>query len=284
MRKFVSLFVLLVIPTFCFAQEPQFMRLKKDKTDKILGMEIAITKYTNKDVTVELIGVVHIADTSYYNKLSNRFKKADVVLYELVAEPGAKPEKKKKSGMYNIVAMVLDLDDQMSAIDYHKSNFVHADLSFSEMMAIAKKRGDTPLTLGLSVLVDMLKANNLSADKPAPKTPDINFEDAISNPNLLKRQFAAQMMNSQTGPTLERLLITDRNKAAMKVMEEQIAQGKKKLVIFYGAAHCPDFHKRLTADHGMTMGAQEWLLAWDTSSDEKIDPALRMLKILMQNK
>jgi hypothetical protein len=58
-------------------------------------------------------------------------------------------------------------------------------------------------------------------------------------------------------------LITDRNGAALEVLSEQIANGKKRMAIFYGAAHMEDFDRRLREDFGMEPGEVEWVEAWD---------------------
>jgi hypothetical protein len=58
-------------------------------------------------------------------------------------------------------------------------------------------------------------------------------------------------------------LITDRNAAALRVLREQIAKGRRRIAIFYGAAHMADFDRRLRADHGLQPGETVWLEAWD---------------------
>ena len=70
------------------------------------------------------------------------------------------------------------------------------------------------------------------------------------------------IMSALDGPKGSTLL-TERNKAAMKVLDTQLAEGKKKIAIFYGAAHMPDFERRLLADYGMKRGDTTWIPAWD---------------------
>jgi hypothetical protein len=65
------------------------------------------------------------------------------------------------------------------------------------------------------------------------------------------------------GKTLTTLLVVDRNKAALQVLKKEIAKGHKKIAIFYGAAHMPDFQKRLADDFGLRRDSEEWLQAWD---------------------
>ncbi len=57
-------------------------------------------------------------------------------------------------------------------------------------------------------------------------------------------------------------LISGRNQVAIKVMLDQIAKGRKKIGIFYGAGHMPDFEKRLLNDLNFKKISEEWLLAW----------------------
>ncbi len=42
-------------------------------------------------------------------------------------------------------------------------------------------------------------------------------------------------------------LIGERNKRALDVLKKQIASGKKKIAVFYGAGHMVDMEKRLRA-------------------------------------
>jgi hypothetical protein len=268
-------------------QEPRFIRLKEEG-GKPAALEIAITRYTNKSktVTVDLVGVVHVGDRAYYQQLNKRFPTYDVVLYELVAPPGTKvPAGGKKDGssafVTSLMTTLLDLESQLSCVDYRQKNFVHADLSFETMMAAARKRGESGLTLGLSVLADMLRQQNLSAEKKH-KSPadDVDVFDALTNPNLLKRQMARQMVGSvDLGPTLQALLVADRNKKACEVLTEQIEEGREQIAIFYGAAHMPDFDKRLREEFGLRRQSQEWLTAWNLR-DGQGDPGQRLKSLL----
>ncbi len=87
--------------------------------------------------------------------------------------------------------------------------------------------------------------------------------------------------------TYDVLLVVDRNGEALKVLQKQIALGKKKIGIFYGAAHLPDFDKRLINDFGLQPAEgsdnPRWITAWDLSSTEKpglSEPASLLLKLL----
>jgi hypothetical protein len=210
-----------------------------------------------------------------------------VVLYELVAPPGTKPKKSDKSSLrfiHKMVGFVLELDSQMQAMDYDRPHFVHADLSFEAMMDEAKKKGDNGMTLALSFVADMMRKQNLiAAREPNRKEEKFDLEEILANPNVAKRRMARDLAgDTDLGSTMTTLLVDYRNKKALEEMTKQMGMGKKKIAIFYGAAHNPDFHKRLTTDHGMAWMGQEWFTAWDMSNDNFPDPFFRSFRFFME--
>jgi len=58
-------------------------------------------------------------------------------------------------------------------------------------------------------------------------------------------------------------LITDRNAAALDVLRDEIKRGRRRIAIFYGAAHMDDFDERLRTDFAMEPFETDWLEAWD---------------------
>jgi len=263
----------------------QFIRLQRDEKNQPVALETAIVRYGpvggQGDLTVDLVGAVHIGDKEYYKKLNKQFQEYDVVLYELVAQPGTvipKGGRKKDdplSLIMQVVKMALDLELQTERIDYTKKNFVHADLSPEQMAEAIQKRGDDGLTLILGFTADLLRQENLrelqAKEKPKVKAPGSDDVDVFSmlldpdGPVKLKRMLAEQLQNLEggLGPTLNNILIADRNEAALKVFQKELAKGKKKIAIFYGAGHMPDFEKRLRLDFGLERKNVQWLEAWD---------------------
>ncbi|HEY2572492.1 MAG TPA: hypothetical protein VGH65_00440, partial [Verrucomicrobiaceae bacterium] len=111
-------------------------------------------------------------------------------------------------------------------------------------------------------------------------------EAAMEQPGLLKimeslcrqdgsvglRRIAARTFGSVEGMLagLESekgtVILTERNKVALHVLEEQMKLGKKNLAIFYGAAHLPDMERRLLA-MGFVRTGGEWFNAWDMPAE-----------------
>ena len=199
------------------------------------------------------------------------------MLYELVAPEGNKPPMGGEKKSDNPVAMLqqgmklfLRLEHQLEVVDYQKANFIHADLSPEGMKKAMKERGDDQTTIVLGVIADFLRKKNFDADKPEPQAPDISLSDLL-NPKKFKRMMAQQFEDAggdvSLGGTINRLLVEDRNKACIKVLQQQLTAGKKKIAIFYGAAHMPDFDKRLKEDFGMKRTESEWITAWNLADD-----------------
>jgi hypothetical protein len=265
------------------AASGRFLRIREDAKHQPLALETAIVRFKpasgKGDLVVDLVGVVHIGDKAYYQKLDKRLAEYDVVLYELVAPPGTKVPKGGKGKTDNLLGMIqnlmrlaLDLESQLALIDYTRENFVHADLSPEQMMEAMKKRGETGLTLALKAVAEVLQQKNLMDRNPRGKpAEDLDLFNLLLDPygaSKLKRLLARQFESMDSpdgglGKTLTTLLVVDRNKAALQVLKKEIAKGHKKIAIFYGAAHMPDFQKRLTDDFGLRRDSEEWLQAWD---------------------
>ncbi len=257
-----------------------FIRLRKDKNGKPIALETAIVRYVPQSgqggLTLDLIGAVHVGDRAYYEKLNKRFEQYDAMLYELVAEKGKiVPKGGRKDGdsfPVQLMKNVLQLESQLEHVDYTKKNFVHADLSPKEIKAAMTKCGEDGLTLTLGILRDMLKEYNRMEQQQAGnpiELPEITLSDlifpssgAVKMKRFLAVQLSTQMMEG-VGETLNKVLIDDRNQAALKTFQTELVNGKRKMAIFYGAAHMSDMEKHLLADYGLKRDKVEWVTAWD---------------------
>ncbi len=296
---------------------PTFIRIVRDeKTGEPLRMETATVRYVKRlraaagkkrrqTAVVDLIGAVHVGERSYYSSLNKQFEQYDALLYELVAPKGVRPAKGAGAAsnnpagfLQNAMKTTLGLDHQLELIDYSRKNFVHADLSPAEMAKAMEKRGDTALTITLGVLADMIRQQNIAAAKAKQKggnapVQEVDLLTMLLDPNgpaKMKRMMAEQMADlgpeGGVGKTLDQLLVQDRNVAAMKVVREQLGQGKKRLGLFYGAAHMPDFHRRMTK-LGFRPKTTTWTPAWNLkikkpSQSDDLILLLRLLQRLSQ--
>ncbi len=246
---------------------------------------------------VDLVSAVHVGDASYYATLDRQLAQYDAVLYELVAPEGSAlpPSRAAVAGPQDPLAFIMaagkrlfGFHGQLESMNYQQPNFVHADLSPTGMMQAWTDRGDNGLTIGLSAVAELVRAANLQAQNATRSTAtspmlDQNdilglFTDAnapIKFKRMLAQHFDSTDVASGLGQTLSTILIDDRNAEVMRVLNEQIAQGKKKIAIFYGAAHMPDMEKRVMDLFKMKRSRWHWITAWDLKPAEaQVQPTL----------
>lgn len=264
----------------------KWVRLLTDKEGEPLAMETAIVRYVpakaikkgksaeDYDQYVDLVGAVHIGDKRYYRDLNRRFKQYDAVLYELVAPQGTKvPRGRGTSNSHPLGALqngmksMLEVEHQLEQIDYTGDNMVHADLSPDEFLQSMTNKEE-----GFAQMYFRLLGASMAQQSQAnASNSDFDFMSAMfaeDRPRQLKLAMAKQfegmetLMTGFSGPDGS-TLITERNKRALEVMEEQLEAGEKKLAIFYGAGHLSEMHDQLEKDFDMKPVSVEWVEAWD---------------------
>jgi hypothetical protein len=280
----------------------EFLRMTRTQSGKPKSLDTAVTSYRSSSaggISVDLIGAVHIGERQYYAELNRRFDQYDVLLYELVApENTVIPRGGKREGT-NPVAMLQDsaknllgLESQLELVDYTKPHFVRADMTPAQIAGKMAERGETAFTVALSTLADVMRQQNLAA-REAAKQPvaeteeELGLFDLLGNPLKMKQVMAEQFvktgsLDESLGGSLNQMLVIDRNAEALRGLQKQIAAGKKKIGIFYGAAHMPDFEKHLVADFGLKKGEQAWIVAWDLQRGPKnsaTEPATMLLNL-----
>ncbi len=294
----------------------EFLRMRvndvgAESQSEPIALETAVVTYEvapnggrvpSAGATVDLIGAVHIGEASYYQELNRLFDRYDVLLYELVAPEGTVIPQggKRDGGGFNPVAMLQDsaknmlgLESQLELIDYTKTHMVRADMTPTQMADKMAERGDTVLTLALSSITETMRQQNLAQrngakSSVATELEELGLVDMLGNPLKMKRALASQFaqtgsLDQTLGGPLNQLLIVDRNAAALKVLQKQLAAGKKRIGIFYGAAHLEDFEQHLLEDFGLQKTRQQWLTAWDltTAAEPQLSqPASLLLNLL----
>lgn len=256
-----------------------YLRFEKQAAADTL--QVAITSFTHEKtgVKVDLIGVIHIGDRAYFEALNKRFTQYDAVLFELVADPrdaqrpAAKPKGKEKpthpiSLIQRFMQESLALQFQLDIIDYTKPNFVHADMDPKTFAQRQNARGESMFSLMWKMMQSEMGRQR--ADQPSTEISPLELMRALLSPDRpleMKRLLAGHM--SEMEDTLSNLdggdgtvIVNERNDLALKVLKKSMADGKKRLAIFYGAAHMPDMERKLTADFGFRRTGHEWLTAW----------------------
>lgn len=255
-----------------------YLRINKDKNGKKLALQTAIVRFEGKPGTrydgaiVDLVGVVHIGERDYYRDLKGRLSKYDSVLYELVAPDGTRirPEDLKErrsviASMQTGMKDMLQLEYQLERIDYMATNFRHADMSPEEFSKDLKRRGDSVIKM----VARMMGAGLATQSKTGGDIGVLMALFSQDRSTAMKGAMANQLVEMEAITTGindangENTLIKGRNAKAFEVLKEELANGKEKIAVFYGAGHLSDMAARLEKDFGMKAGETTWLDAWD---------------------
>ncbi|HEX3358270.1 MAG TPA: hypothetical protein VHS31_14955 [Tepidisphaeraceae bacterium] len=279
-RLLLVLFILFPLSTLAApatTQSTQFLRYL-DMPDGSSRLEVAEATYKNdKGVVVHLIGAVHIADADFFAGLNESFDHYDALLYEMVkpreaAEQNRLPTATERKGsslawvgnMQRFMRDHLHLTYQLDAIDYDRPNFVHADLDMQTFAQLQAERNESMFSLMVRSAM-----HNLAKGGDDSDVKSLALLGALMSPNSsqeIKRALAQQfadlddMMDGMEGPNGS-VIVGERNKVALRVLQEQIAKGKKYLGIFYGAGHLRLMEKSLD-EMGFHKVGVTWRTAW----------------------
>ena len=277
-------------------KEPsKFLRYVPDARSGGGELQTSIVTYRNADgVTVDLIGAVHIGDASYFEELNHRFDAYDAVLFEMVrpraaaaadAEGGAAPKKPGAATAPNLrrprslgwigtlqrfMRDHLELEHQLEAIDYDQPNFVHADLDAETFLAMQEQRGESFMMLMIQAMLREMGKGPGAAG--AGQVNPFELLAALQAPDrarqlkiVLAKQFEQmdETLDALEGPKGS-VILTERNRAALRVLRNRIELGDDKLAIFYGAGHFKGMEKILAEEMGFKQAAEpQWITAWD---------------------
>lgn len=241
-------------------------------------LQTGVVRYTKDGRIVDLVGAVHLGDPAYFDGLEAQLAQYEAVLYEMVGGPfetrdlnAADPEFAQVRMIHNLLDKVLGMEYQTEAIDYKRPNFIHADIDWTQYRDLMDTRGQSLTT----ILERAMKAAE-SGEGPKILTDEAAANDLLQtlmsglvsgNPADLKRAIAPVLGESESLIAHVEgedgtVLVTERNKVVMNILDREVAKGRKNLGIFYGAGHLPDLEKRLL-ELGYRRGEGAWLTAWD---------------------
>lgn len=247
-----------------------FLRFVEEK-DGSARLEVAESTYRNDDgVSVTLIGAVHIADGEYYRGLDASFDHYDALLYELVRQKDAGvPTKGQESNhwigrLQQAMQKKLELKYQLHEINYDRPNFVHADMDWETFSARQDERNESLFLLSLKASLAGTEGGNIN-----PNLAGFAIIGAMGDPNSAYHlKYIMGRMFSDMDKTMETLaddtvIISERNEAALKVLKEQIGDGKRNLGVFYGAGHLKSMEESLIREMNFKKVGTVWRTAWD---------------------
>ena len=272
----IGLLALLAATAIFAESSTTFARIAEDDQNRATALQLAVVTYVPRDehlgLSVDLVGAIHIGDPAYYEQLNELFETYDVLLYELVAPEGAIVSQRvaERKGILSTTQVgltkLLDLSFQLDKINYDRANFVHADLSPTELKQSMEDRGE-------SLYVYFWRLFYASVDTYAKDPLGWNDMQKISNvlstgqDDSLKTLIAYEMtdmgqIQDVLGEDSGSAVIGARNQRAIDVLQREVEAGAKRIGIFYGVAHMPDLEERLLDQVGLVYEETSWVDAW----------------------
>ena len=255
------------------ADETRFLRFVGDGT-KGGSLETSDVTFENEEgQKVRLVAAVHIAEAAYFRDVQQSVKKCDAVLYEMVKPRGSGPPVRGQQSDHAVAQLQrflkdrLDLSFQLDEIDYTPKNFVHADLDAETFQEMQSQRGESFASMMLASLLKSLSdpaAVRKFEDEPLDLVDLMTRPDGERQIKLLLARHLGDFEKEAMGLNMLEgtVILNERNKAALKVLDESLKDGKKDIAIFYGAAHMPDLAKQLE-QRGFKPHQTRWRAAWD---------------------
>ncbi len=181
------------------------------------------------------------------------------------------PAPKDRNPAFKIISMLMHgfgnyfhLQYQTDGIDYHTKNFVHADVSMDEFVRMQADKGESFIDLMRKAIEAQLE---IGSDRDAePKGSQLLLAllgDSSGLKVAMARQLASadelvSVMEKEDGGSV---IITERNKKALGVLDREVAAGRKNLGIFYGAAHLSEMEIQMEKN-GYHRTGERWMNAW----------------------
>lgn len=276
----IAVGLIIAAPGVARSEPTEFVRVSVDDQDQASALQVAIVTYTRPGKTgplrVDLVSAVHIGDSAYYAELNQRFRDYDALLYELVAPQGtvvtrdAADRKGLISNTQLGLTRLLGLSFQLDEVDYDQPNFVHADLSGSELKQSMADRGESLYVYFWRIFYASI--HDYAKDPLGLQDLQI-MSAALSSGQggALKTLLAYEMTNLDQlqrilGEDSDSAVIGARNQRAVDVLQRQIEQGERRIGIFYGVAHMPDMEARLQTQLSLAPHKTEWIDAWQLGS------------------
>lgn len=277
-RLFALLFCVALHPLHA-QEETEYVRFVPGNLEWEGELQTAIVSFENDaGIQLNLVAAVHLGEEEYYAELNDYFRTQDVVLYELVAEPSQVPVRGGRESSTSLIGFIqqamagfLNIGFQLEEIDYTQSNFLHADLTPSQLDELMASKNENFFTLFLNLAMAQMAEQNASTGDSVSSFNMLSLMSAMNSENqnaALKFLFAQELGRSGgviVGEELEQQLtiLGDRNKAALRVLREALQNPDfRRVSIFYGAAHMPGIEREISATMGFSRTGLRWQSAW----------------------
>ena len=249
------------LPKIYQAHRGEYIRTIQSGTDTF-SLQTGSRLYRKAGSTdVDLIGAIHAAEPAYYQELKRDLSNASLVLYEGVTDENqprftdAQREKAMNKSAYNRLANTHGLVSQHRGIPYAQKHYRNCDMSFQQMQQTLQHEIAQGGSKGNAA---QQAYNELNSVNSAVRGNNFMINTAISligSSHALKSRTRFMLVSMGAGksedhcssPRLQTLMIQDRNAHVITELQKTLRKepNQRRIALFFGAAHLPDFEKRL---------------------------------------
>jgi hypothetical protein len=200
-------------------------------------------------------------------------------------------------GIQGDLATALGLAFQLTAMDYDRPNFLPSDMDIDEVNRAMAERGGS-----LELLEGTLDGGSLPARVVRIMLSIVRIADRLSGGaaatamkvmlvEMLGDESVIEASLGQVDPALEQVIVGERNRRVMDDLKRELERratadrAGERIAIFYGAAHMPDFERRLADRLGyLPTGEPRWLpaITVDFRSSPVSEAQLRQIRMMMR--
>lgn len=262
-------------------------------TNGVLRLEVAARELRapgRRSARVWLVGVIHLGEPDYYQRLQRFLDRQTVVLYEGVgAQDGRFELQDQEFSLQQRLAQALGLVFQLDAIDYQRPQFKNSDLTYGELAAlfrgspavgagsVARPSGSGPGRPAegqteFNALVQMMEGRGLFGGlaRLGVKALETSARLRATTKLMMIEMFGSLPPNlADTAGMPEGMrhlmekLIAARNDVVVRDLRRELRGHRHPdtIAVFYGAGHMADLELKLRRELGLRPRRVRWFTA-----------------------
>jgi len=269
-----------------------YLRISSTQSN-VLQLQIAVRRFVpaaKKGPSVCLVAVSHLGESDYYATLQRLLDAHSLVLFEGVSGPGprsglsplaadsaaATTRTAQTSSLQQSLAASLGLVFQLQAIDYHRPNFRHCDLSIAQLRQLLAEQKTPPGPAAAESFESLVQLMQGGSWLDSLLQVALRFLQSSPKLQALGRLVLIDTLGQIQGdpshwrdlpPNLKQLLqvlLQRRNQKVIAELKSELPRlGRRgSVAVFYGTAHMPDLEQRLRQELNFAPADQAWLTAF----------------------
>lgn len=223
----------------------------------------------NPNLKIRLLGVAHIGEKSYYQRIQDILDRSDIVLFEgTVIGWKYSPDLRCRQAAYleplDGLSQLLGLENQRDSLKYDPLKSYDIDYSFEEVLESVGQSSDCEDHLQSLLALIVQRRPRMRIDKLLA-LDETEFKNAVSPRDLVPLTLVAKEKIAEINLAGPGILGTELKKKIIDVRDKKALQGIKShldktgtATVIFGAMHMPGIEKGIL-EMGYVEESEEWL-------------------------